>query len=307
LGIEIDPIAVSRARRQALRAEVQTLAAPPRLVGLLATDARPSRVYARYTARAAAEVGVDFQLRRVDRYELEAAIDEANADPSVHGIMVYYPVFGVVHDNYLKDQVAPHKDVEGLHSRWAHELYRGEGPASASRDGAAPGASGSSPLLPCTPLAILALLDAAGVPRVEGDRARTAVVFNRSEVVGRPLAAMMAREGARVLSFDEDGVVEVTGTERGTRWRDASVTRAEALAEADVLVTGVPSQDFPLIRAEEIRADVAAVNFSTLRNFTPEAAAKARVWVPRVGPMTVTMALSNLVRLYRAHEARGER
>lgn len=292
MGTEIDPVQVSRAHRLALRREVRALGAPVRLVGLLATDARASRVYARYTARAAQEVGVTFDLRRVDRYDLERAIDEANEDPSVHGIMVYYPVFGVVHDNYLKDLVSPHKDVEGLHARWAHELYRGENAPNA-RAGSAAAGSGprEDPLIPCTPQAILALLDAARAPRA----GREVVIFNRSEIVGRPLAALAARQGARVVSFDEDGAVEVVGA----RWRGCALTRAEALAAADVVVTGVPSPDFPPIQAHELRPEAVGVNFSTLRNFTPEAAAKVRAWIPRVGPMTVTMALANAVRLRR--------
>ena len=80
---------------------------------------------------------------------------------------------------------------------------------------------------------------------------------------------------------------------------DTSHDREAALAEADIVVTGVPSRDFPLVRASEIREGAVCLNFSTLRNFDEDIVDKASVFVPRVGPMTVTMALRNTVRLYR--------
>ena len=56
--------------------------------------------------------------------------------------------------------------------------------------------------------------------------------------------------------------------------------------------------------ADEIRAGAVCLSFSTLKNFEDDVTEKAGVFVPRVGPMTVTMALRNLVRLYR--NSRGE-
>ena len=59
------------------------------------------------------------------------------------------------------------------------------------------------------------------------------------------------------------------------------------------MITGVPSRAFPLVRADEIREGADCLSFSTLKNFEDDVAEKARVFVPRVGPMTVTMALRN--------------
>jgi methylenetetrahydrofolate dehydrogenase (NAD+) len=50
--------------------------------------------YAEWTAKTCAETGVEFELRKVTKLELEGKIDEANEDKAVNGIMVYYPVFG---------------------------------------------------------------------------------------------------------------------------------------------------------------------------------------------------------------------
>jgi methylenetetrahydrofolate dehydrogenase (NADP+)/methenyltetrahydrofolate cyclohydrolase len=197
--------------------------------------------------------------------------------------------------------VEPGKDVEGLHSFWARCLYTNRRFLDTARTKKA--------ILPCTPLAVMKLLDEAGVAKkgaarpLDGVRA---VVFNRSEVVGRPLASMMANDGAHVVSFDIDGaqlfLPAKDDKERHTV-EESLVERAEALADADVIVTGVPSRAFPLVRADEIRAGAVCANFSTLKNFDDGVLEKASVFVPRVGPMTVTMALRNTLRMYR--NARG--
>ena len=66
----------------------------PKLVGFLANDDKAAVMYARWTEKACTRDGVCYELRRVEKHALEAAVIEANTDPSVHGIMVYYPCFG---------------------------------------------------------------------------------------------------------------------------------------------------------------------------------------------------------------------
>ena len=230
--------------------------------------------------------------------DAEAAIliEAETLDPRVHGILIYYPVFGTEQDGYLRDLVEPGKDVEGLHTFWARCLYSNQRFLDEAKTKKA--------ILPCTPLAILKLLDEAGTSRVGRSRPLAgvrAVVFNRSEVVGRPLASMMANDGAEVVSFDVDGPeLFVPGKEDGAHSvEETSVDRREALARADVVITGVPSRSFPLVRAEEIRDGAVCVNFSTLKNFEDDVVGKAGVFVPRVGPMTVTMVLRNATRLFK--------
>lgn len=288
----IDPAEVARSFRDAIRGEVAELGAPLTLVGFLSEDGGPSKTYANYTRKGCDDVGIRFDLRQVTRLEAEAAIEAANADPAVHGMLVYYPVFGTQQDAYLRDLVEPRKDIEGLHSFWARCLYGNR----RSYDG------GKKAILPCTPLAVLKLLDAAGASG-PGDAqpyaGKRVVVFNRSEVVGRPLASMLANDGAEVLSFDIDGPLRFVPRGAGVRHalEETSITRADALAKADVVITGVPSRDFELVSARELREGVVAVNFSTLKNFADDATEVASAFVPRVGPMTVTMALRNTLRL----------
>jgi len=292
----IDPTVVAHAFREEIRREVRAIGEPLVLVGFLVADHGPSATYAEYTRRACDDVGVRFDLRHVKRLEAEADVLAANADPGVHGVLVYYPVFGTQQDVYLRELVDAGKDIEGLSSFWARCLYTNTrllDPLGKKKA-----------ILPCTPLAIMKLLDAAGASREGAPRPLAgvrAVVFNRSEVVGRPLASMMANDGAEVVSFDIDGAqLFAPAKEDGAHTvEETTIDRASALAKADVIVTGVPSRAFPLVRAEEIREGAVCLSFSTMKNFDDGIVEKAGVFVPRVGPMTVTMALRNLVRLWR--------
>lgn len=66
----------------------------PKLVGFLANEDPAAKKYAEWTAKTCAETGVAFELRKVDKQDLEEKITEANEEKEVNGIMVYYPVFG---------------------------------------------------------------------------------------------------------------------------------------------------------------------------------------------------------------------
>lgn len=127
--------AVAKPFRAAIQAATKDLSpsARPKLVGLLANSNPPSRAYAQWTAKACEAVGIAYELREVghgahdggegeqeeaSQGDVEEAILAANEDPNVHGIMVYYPIFGPRQDGYLQQAVSPLKDVEGLNFTW---------------------------------------------------------------------------------------------------------------------------------------------------------------------------------------------
>ncbi|KAF8656051.1 hypothetical protein AX16_002787 [Volvariella volvacea WC 439] len=207
----------------------------PKLVGILATSAAPSKFYAEFTKKQCEELGFEFVLKKVGAAKepgllqegegVEEAIIEANEDESVDGIMVYYPIFGPQQDHYLQQLVSPFKDVEGLHFKFHYNLYHNIrfikpssllsavtiAPPETGIDGEVPPPGTVKSILPCTPLAIVKCLEHIGVYNrllPYGDRAygKTVTVINRSEVVGRPLAALLANDGARVLSVDIDSI-----------------------------------------------------------------------------------------------------
>ena len=288
----IDPSAVAAEYRHQVRAVVARLSRPPRVVGLLSQASGPARTYATYAQRGAEDVGIRMDLQHVTAEAVEAAIRAANADPEVDGIFLYYPLTTPAHDRWLRELVDPRKDIEGMHSFWSRLLYEN----TRFVDGE------HRAVLPCTPLAILKLLQHAGLRESDGRaplEGVTACVINRSEIVGRPLSAMLANDGATVLSLDLDGaVVFDPAIGRHTHSvRDSDLDRSAALARADLVVTGVPSRSFPLVTGDEIKPGAICVNFSQFRNFDDSVLQTASAFVPRVGPMTVTMATRNLVRL----------
>jgi methylenetetrahydrofolate dehydrogenase (NADP+)/methenyltetrahydrofolate cyclohydrolase len=293
----LDPLALAKKYRQDLKQEVTNLGAPIKLVGFLPQSTGPSMTYAQYTETGCHDVGFSFELRRPSRLQIETEIEKANLDPGVHGIIIYYPVFNSAQDSYVKDLVIPEKDIEGLSSFWIKRLYRNE-----RELGQYPG---DKAILPCTPLAILKLLESAGaylnINHPKPLKGMTATVFNRSEVVGRPLASMLHHDGARVFSFDAHGPIEL-GPDG---FAETSISRSEALRVSDLVVTGVPHRDFALIEASQIKQNSICLNFSTYRNFADDITEKAAAFIPRVGPMTVTMALRNTLRLYLTYHRLG--
>lgn len=275
-----------------VRERVTRVGEPIRLVGILGTDQRPSLAYSSYAAKGCAKVGIDYEVRRCSPEQVSAQVFEANRDPTVHGIIVYYPIFGGARDRSLQNEVAPEKDVEGLHGSWTQRLYH---------DVRVVGIEGSKKaILPCTPLGIVKTLEHLGVydlakgPRHHAE-GLTATIFNRSEVVGRPLAALMAHDGATVYSFDIHDVVRY---HRGDT-EPTAIARADALAESDIVVTGVPNRDFPLVQASELKPGATCINVSYVKNMADDVVEAAKHTLLRVGPITIAMLLRNTVRLYR--------
>ena len=296
-AIELDPSGVAADFRAQVREDVARLAADGRslrVVGLLGQESGPAATYARFAGRGFQDVGIEFDLRHVAPEAVEAAVADANLDPDVDGVFLYYPLTDPRGDRWLRELVDPRKDVEGMHSFWSRLLYENQRFVDPDRSVRA--------ILPCTPLAILKLLQKAGMRGTDPSvplAGVTACVINRSELVGRPLAAMLANDGALVHSLDLTGSVTFEpAIGRHTHdVRDSGVTRAEALATADVVISAVPSRSFELIRGDEIREGAICVDVAEFTNFDPSVRERASVFVPRVGPLTIAMAARNLVRL----------
>jgi 5,10-methylene-tetrahydrofolate dehydrogenase/methenyl tetrahydrofolate cyclohydrolase len=290
----IDPADVAAPFLVDAREHVAQLSRKPQIVGLLSESEGPAHTYAQYARRGAEAVGITADLWQVEPGRAAAGIREANADPTVDGIFLYYPLVDPAEDRWLRELVDPRKDIEGMHSFWSRLLYENRRYVDDARSLRA--------ILPCTPLGILKLLETADLP-TRGDRAPLdgvcACVINRSETVGRPLSAMLANDGATVTSLDLTGAVvfEPAIGRHAHVVRDSNRDRATALKEADVVITGVPSRAFTLVTGEEIKAGAICVNFSQFRNFDESVLEVASALIPRVGPMTVAMSIRNLVRL----------
>ena len=124
---------------------------------------------------------------------------------------------------------------------------------------------------------------------------KTVTIFNRSEVIGRPLAVMLSNDGARVLSFDEHGPMEFIDAEP----HEVTINRQQALACSDVVITGVPSESFRKISIQEIKPSATCINFSSITNFNSDLSSHEGIYIPRIGPLTVAMCMRNTLRLFR--------
>jgi methylenetetrahydrofolate dehydrogenase (NAD+) len=244
--------------------------------------------------------GFDFDLRKVDKEELEDAIISANADENINGIIVYYPIFSSRQDQYIQQLVSLNKDVEGLSHRYVFNMYQNirflDPPTNTQKS-----------ILPCTPLAVVKVLEYLRIYNSilpYGNRlfGRTITVINRSEVVGRPLAALLANDGACVYSVDLDGVQQFTRGQ-GLKKRHHDVHEkpgwglTDCLPLSDVVISGVPGEKFK-VPSDLIRDGAVCINFSSEKNFIgDQVKEKASIYVPAIGKVTIAVLLRNLLRL----------
>lgn len=220
----------------------------------------------------------------------------ANKDVTVDGIIVYYPVFNNRQDQYLQQIVDPSKDVEGLIHRYLFNMYQNIRFLDSE--------SKQKSILPCTPLAVIKILEYLKVYNTilpYGNRlfGHSITAINRSEVVGRPLAALLANDGACVYSIDITGVQQFTRGS-GIKRKHHEVlekegwTLKDCLPLSDVVISGVPDEDFKVPK-DLLREGAVCINFSAEKNFDPDVKEKASIYVPAVGKVTIMVLLRNLL------------
>lgn len=241
----------------------------PGLGTVLVGDDPGSQWYVNAKHKDCAEVGIT-SIRRdlpsgATQTEVEAVIDELNADPACTGFLVQQPTG--LDEMALLSRVDPVKDVDGLHPTNLGWLVLGK----------------EAPL-PCTPMGCLELLRRHDVP-IAGAKV---VVVGRGLTVGRPLGLILTRRS-------ENATVTLCHT--GTRDLGAEVRRADIIVAA----AGVPG----IITAEMVRPGAAVLDVGVSRvagkvagDVAPEVAEVAAWISPNpggVGPMTRALLLSNVV------------
>jgi methylenetetrahydrofolate dehydrogenase (NADP+)/methenyltetrahydrofolate cyclohydrolase len=158
----------------------------PSLAVVLVGDDPASRVYVRNKGRAAAAAGIAAADHRLDvsstQDELLALVATLNGDPAVHGILVQLPLPGQIDPAVVVDAIDPAKDVDGFHVVNTGRLATGRmsGPKAA--------------LVPCTPLGCRMLLE----DRLGDLAGLEAVVLGRSNIVGKPMAALLTQASCTV-------------------------------------------------------------------------------------------------------------
>jgi methylenetetrahydrofolate dehydrogenase (NADP+) / methenyltetrahydrofolate cyclohydrolase len=241
---------------------------PPGLATILVGEDPASEIYVRNKRKACAEVGIADHHQRLastaTQSDVAGMIARCNEDPEVSGILLQLPVPQGLDGNALTALIDPDKDVDGLTPISAGRLVQG-----------------ARGLRPCTPQGIIELLDSYDV-ELEGAEA---VVVGRSNLVGKPVAALLLARNATVTMCH-------------SRTRDLD----KVCARADVLIAavGVPR----LLTAEHVKPGAAVIDVGMNRlsdglagdvDFDAVVARAGLITaVPGgVGPMTVAMLLRN--------------
>jgi methylenetetrahydrofolate dehydrogenase (NADP+)/methenyltetrahydrofolate cyclohydrolase len=252
----------------------------PGLATILVGEDQASQVYVGAKHRACAEAGIESIDRRLDGdcepAQLAATITELNADPAVSGILLQLPLPAPLEAAGFIDLIDPLKDVDGLSTASVGALWRSQ-----------PG------LAPCTPSGVMELLRRSGIELSGAD----AVIVGRSDLVGKPLAAMLLAANATVT------VCHSRTRDLEERCRAANVViaalgRPKAIGPSHVRA-GAVVIDVGINRSEE--GIVGDVDFEAVAPI-----AGAITPVPGgVGPMTIALLLQNTVRAAELQETRG--
>ena len=140
-----------------------------------------SSVYVRNKKKACAYIGVEsrsYELpEETSEEELIKLVEELNADESVNGILVQLPVPDHIDEDKIIRTISPDKDVDGFHPVSVGRLWIGE-----------------KGFLSCTPAGIIQLLKRSNIS-IEG---KECVIIGRSNIVGKPMAALLLRENGTV-------------------------------------------------------------------------------------------------------------
>ena len=273
-----------------IRAEVAVRAAAliakgitPGLSVILVGDDPGSQVYVGAKERASREAGMRGETIRLpastSEAELLAAVARLNDDPRVHGILVQSPQPKHIDPQKVIRAIRPEKDVDGFHPQNVGKVLIGD------RDGFAP----------CTPAGVQVLLAAYGVDTAGLE----CVIVGRSNIVGKPMAALMVQAGAgadATVTICHSRTKDLAWHTRHADILIAAVGRREMIT-GDMVMPGAVVIDVGMNRVPDPSAKSGTrlygdVHFPSVS----EVASKITPVPGGVGPMTIAMLLQNTVR-----------
>ena len=259
--------------RDGIGRDVQALEAQtgvrPGLAVVLVGEDPASAVYVRNKKKACDTAGLyvaDHHLSaETSQAELLTLVDQLNADPKIHGILVQLPLPAHIEGEAVLNAIAPDKDVDGFHPYNIGRLVAGE-----------------PVFVPCTPKGVVRMIESTGEP-IAGKKA---VVVGRSNIVGKPVAMLLLHQHATVTMCH-------------SRTRDLPAV----CREADILVAAIGKPRFvtrDMVKEGAIVLDVGINRLDDGRlvgdvDFEP--VRERAGWISPVpggvGPMTIAMLLAN--------------
>lgn len=242
----------------------------PGLAVIIVGEDPASQVYVRNKIRGCAQVGIHSEGVELpadtSEEELFAVIDRFNNDRNINGILVQFPVPAHLSERRIVERIDPVKDVDGLSDLNAGKLM-----------------SGKKGLVSCTPKGVIELIKRTGTD-ISG---KNAVVIGRSNLVGKPLSMLLLHENATV-----------------TMCHSRTQNMKEITSKADILVSavgkpGLVKGDFVKPGAVVIDVGTSSVDGKLKGDCEFDEVAEIAGFITPVpggvGPMTITMLLSNTI------------
>ena len=271
----IDGKAVSLAVKTDVRDAIAKAGIEPCLAVILVGNDPASRVYVNNKKKACAFCGIrslEYALPEETTQEaLLDLIDKLNRDPAVNGILCQLPVPGQISEKEVIAKINPKKDVDCFHNENVGRLW-----------------TGSYRILPCTPAGVMALLDHYHIDPA----GKHCVIVGRSNIVGKPMAALMLARNATV-----------------TVCHSHTADLKQQCLQADILVAAVGKAKF--ITADMVKDGAVVLDVGINRNDDgklcgdvdfEEVKDKAS-WITPVpggcGPMTIAVLMQNTLTAYK--------
>lgn len=275
----IDGKEISARLRRGIASEVESLkrssGVTPGLAAVLVGNDPASEIYVERKTRACGEVGIRSEEVRLGAETTEekllSVIEGLNADPDIHGILVQLPLPQGINETAVLGAVSPLKDVDGFHPENMGMLMEG-----------------NPRFISCTPYGIMEIIDHLGIDVLGKD----IVVIGRSNIVGKPVAAMLLNRDATV-----------------TVCHLCTKNLADFTRGAEILIVAIGCSEF--IKGDMIREGAVVIDVGINRDENGrvtgdvdfESASKVCSHITPVpggvGPMTITMLLRNTLQAAR--------
>ena len=268
----IDGRAIAQKLREQIKNRVEKINESgiiPGLAVVLVGDDPASQIYVNNKVKACRECNIKSEVIKLpvttsEEYLLQE-IENLNQRTDVHGILVQLPLPNQIRERVIIEALKPEKDVDGLHPFNQGKLFAGN-----------PG------LVPCTPYGCLKLIESTGTA-ISGKKA---VIIGRSNLVGKPMAALLLKENATV-----------------TICHSRTQNLASITQSADILVVAIGQPNFITVEMVKPGSLVLDVGINRLPNgkLTGDvdfpAVRERAAWLSPVpggvGPLTITMLLEN--------------
>jgi len=259
--------------KEEIRQAVQALQNKPVLASIQVGENAGAASYVKSQQKVAESLGIEYRLQKLSQDTAEATlvdfIQKLNSDKSVHGIIIQMPLPAGIDYKKISQFIHPEKDVEGMHPGNIGKIIFGQ-----------------AKILPCTPAAVMELLNSTGVDLY----GKEVVVVGHSEIVGKPLTLLLLDKFATVT-------VCHIGTSKAGKLQE-HVGRAEVLIVA-VGRAGLIKGDWVKEGAIVVDVGINRVAEKIVGDVEFEGAEKRASYITPVpggvGPLTVTMLMRNLV------------